>query len=274
MQLLLFGVLLCGIIIATAQDLKRREVDNWLNFFLLITGIITIVYTALFSNDWGLLLQGLFVVGLGFIAMHVFYMARIFAGGDAKLLFALSPYFVNETFFLTFIHFGFFILFLFFCGGIWGLCYSLVLFFKNFSETAKQFKHQLITCRVWWFILCGAILLGLSFVYHLLLVFGILVILFPFLFSFAKALEIVVMTKTISGKELREGDWLLDDITVGSKKIKATFDGVTKEELALLASKKKIRIRDGIPFVPGFFFAFLLYYFYADFILSYVFILL
>lgn len=273
MNSLLFFVLLIGIFIGMVQDLRRREVDNWLNFSLLLFGIVVFVFEALFVSDWSIVVQGLFVLFLGFVCMHLFYFMRVFAGGDAKLLFALSPFFIGTTFLQTAVQFFVFVLFLFFSGGMYGLVYSFVLFARTYKDSSKRIKDYLVKYQFWWFVLLGIVFIGVFFFVkvQLLLVLGILIIVFPFLFSFAKGLEEIVMIKAIDPKQVRLGDWLSQDVKVGKQVVKSTFDGVTKEELVILQkSKKKILIRDGIPFVPGFLIAFLLYYFFAGRLFDYV----
>ena len=82
-------------------------------------------------------------------------------------------------------------------------------------------------------------------------------LLFPVLYVFAKGLEGVSMTRYISGKELREGDWLADDIKVKGKVIKADWDGLSLENIKLLKNFKKVKIKEGLPLVPAFLIAFL-----------------
>ena len=67
------------------------------------------------------------------------------------------------------------------------------------------------------------------------------------------------MTRDISGEKLREGDWLVRDERVKGKIIKANWEGVSSEEVKMLRSKKKVRIKEGIPFVPAFLVALILY---------------
>jgi len=69
------------------------------------------------------------------------------------------------------------------------------------------------------------------------------------------------MVRVVLGKELREGDWLVDDIRVGKKVIKADWDGLSLKDIELLKSSRKIKIKDGLPFVPAFLIAFLGYVF-------------
>ena len=83
------------------------------------------------------------------------------------------------------------------------------------------------------------------------------------LFVFAKSLESVVMIKKISPSKLREGDWLAEDLKVGRRVIEADWGGLSLEDIALIkkSKKKKIEIKEGLPFVPAFLMAFLAYYF-------------
>ena len=47
----LFWLFLIGIVVASLQDLKRREVDNWLNVFLLVASFVFVFYVAIFNRD-------------------------------------------------------------------------------------------------------------------------------------------------------------------------------------------------------------------------------
>ncbi|MBU3924088.1 MAG: hypothetical protein KJ592_04170, partial [Nanoarchaeota archaeon] len=50
----LFWLFFVGIVVAGLQDLKRREVDNWLNLFLLVASFVFVFYRAIFEGDAGL----------------------------------------------------------------------------------------------------------------------------------------------------------------------------------------------------------------------------
>lgn len=264
----LFWVFFIGIIIATLQDLKRREVDNWLNFLIFYFGISFIVFLFIFTLNFSYLIQGLFVILLGFLFSNLFYYSHVFAGGDAKLLLALSPFFIGFSYLETGLNFFIFIFALFLFGGFYGIFYSFILYIKNFTKVNSSTKDFLIKIKFFWFILFGFILIPLSFFSTLFLIIGIFIILFPFLFSYAKAIEKEVLTRKISGNELKEGDWLVEDVLVGKKVIHASFEGISNEEIKILRKKKKIKIKEGIPFVPSFLFAFIFYYFYSDFFLN------
>jgi hypothetical protein len=260
----LFWVLLIGILIAMVQDLKRREVDNWLNFLIMIFGIVFWVFAVVAGGaEVGLLLQVGFLFVMGFVLMNLFYYGHVFAGGDAKLLWAMSVFFVGASFFESGLNFLIFCFFLFFCGGIYGMIYSFVLYSMNFKRSNVRIKKQLARLKFAWFLALGIIVFVLGFWNSLLFSIGVLLVLFPLLLAFAKGLEDVVMIKNIRGRDLRLGDWLAHDVKVGSKVVRATFDGVSLKEMRLLKKKDRVTIKEGIPFVPSFLFGFLFYLFYS-----------
>jgi len=88
-----------------------------------------------------------------------------------------------------------------------------------------------------------------------------LMFVFPLLYIFARGLENVSMIREVSGEELVEGDWLVDDVRIGENVVKADWDGLSLEDIELLKNNKKILIKDGLPFVPAFLISFLGYVF-------------
>ena len=69
----LFWLFLVGIIVACLQDLKRREVDDWLNLFLIISSASFIFFRAYLENDPTLISQ------LGFSAVILFILMNLFS---------------------------------------------------------------------------------------------------------------------------------------------------------------------------------------------------
>jgi Flp pilus assembly protein protease CpaA len=264
----LFWLFLIGIIVASLQDLKRREVDNWLNLFLLIAGFIFIFYRAIFEKDVSLIFQAGFALVVMFALMNLFYHGRVFAGGDAKLLVAMTAFFIGVNFNITLINIGVFLLFLMISGSIYGLLYSVVLYAKDFKKVNREIKKGFSDLWVRYVILLGVLLFVFSYVDWLFLLPAVLMLLLPVLYVFAKGLETISMVKSVSGKNLREGDWLVDDIKVGKRIIKADWDGLSLKDIELLKSKKNIKIKDGLPFVPAFLIAFLAYVFLRGWMLE------
>ena len=73
------------------------------------------------------------------------------------------------------------------------------------------------------------------------------------------------MVKKIWGREATVGDWLYEEIKIGRKKFKPSWEGLDEREVKILRKyKKKIKIKVGIPFVPVFLFAFLFLFIFKD----------
>jgi acyl-CoA synthetase (AMP-forming)/AMP-acid ligase II len=72
------------------------------------------------------------------------------------------------------------------------------------------------------------------------------------LYPYLKALE-VCMVKRVNAKDLQIGDWLEEDVRIGKKTIRKTVHGLSFEDIAILKkARKKVLIKDGIPFTIAF----------------------
>jgi Flp pilus assembly protein protease CpaA len=259
---------LIWIIFAVVQDLKKREVANWLNFSLIIFALGFRFFYCLFSLniDFTFLYQGLIGLGIFFVLGNAFYYGRMFAGGDAKLMIALgailpfsTDFFINVRIFIWF-----FFIFLF-VGALYSLIISLVLTLRNFKNFKKEFHKQLNKKRkfLYVFMVFGLVLMGLGFIEDVMFVLGILVFLLPYFYLYVKVVDECCMVKKIKTNRLTEGDWLYEDVKVGNKVIKKSWDGVSKKEIKFLKGKnKEVLIRQGIPFTPVFLFSFLILIFF------------
>jgi len=258
----LFWLFFCGIVVASMQDLKRREVDNWLNLFLLVSSLVFVFYGAVLRDELDIIFHVGFLLVIMFVIMNIFYYGRVFAGGDAKLLFAMTVFFLGVSFYESVINVGVFCLFLMVAGSVYGLCYSGVLWYLNRDKINAE-MGRLVGEKRW---LVGVVLLA-----SILMIFGIknfiffligaCLFVFPFLYVFAKGLENVSMIREVSGFELREGDWLVEDVKVGRRVVKANWDGLSLDDIELLRKEKRVMIKEGLPFVPAFLIAFLGYVF-------------
>jgi len=262
-NLFLFGFGIFWIIGAILQDLHRREVDNVWNFSLIGIALAYRLAMSIFMGDYLFFLMGLFGLGAGLILGNLFYYLRLFAGGDAKLLIALSVVLpLSSHLRINLEIFGWFILLFLIGGSLYVLVWSLFLVAFNFKRFCREVKTQtrahvslfissLIVVVVW--------VVFSFFFFKSLLLIGFIFLLFPILFVFAKGVEESCMVKAVAPQNLTEGEWLYEDIFVGGKKIAARWEGVSKRELALIKEKyrRKILIKQGIPFTPGFLIGFL-----------------
>lgn len=255
---------LIWIVFASTQDLKKREVANWLSFSLIIFALGFRFFWSLFSLNinFAFFYQGLIGLGIFFIIGNFFYYVRLFAGGDAKLMIALGPVLGFSSNFTTNLKIYFIFLFVYlFAGMFYGLFWSISLMINNFKNFKKEFskifyKNSKPTLLISF---AGLILVFFGFVDLIFSYFGALVLILPYLYIFAKAIDEACMIKDIQVSELTEGDWLYRDVKIGKKLIKANWDGLSKEDIKLLKkNRKSVLIRQGIPFVPVFLIAFLI----------------
>ncbi len=255
-----FWFFLVSFLIAALQDLKRREVDNWLNLFLLFSGFIYIISRVFIYGEISFLINFAFLVLFMFGLSYLFYFSKIFAGGDCKLLFATTPLLVSFDFMNSLQNVLFFIIAIFFIGAIYGPFWIFGLFIKNFKENKNTFfflvkKNYLYLLPTLLFVLLG-FLDKLFFMFFFILIFLI------FVFFISKTIEKNSLIKKVNASDLREGDWLEKDLKFKGKILKANFDGLSLEDILFLKSYRgKIRIKDGIPYAPVFVFAWIVFYF-------------
>jgi Flp pilus assembly protein protease CpaA len=253
---------LVALIIASLQDLKRREVDYWLNFLVFSGGFAFVIFYSIINWNILFLLNGLLSLGLCFALGTIFYYGRVFGGGDSYLLGAMFALFVSNSFILTLINLGYFILFLLFAGAIYGLIYGIFQFFIHFRETRRQVVKEIKNIYLKYLFFLGIVLLVLGFVNIFFLFLGAFVFISCLLYIFAKSIDKTAMIKIINFRQLREGDWLAKDIRLKGRTIKSSWEGLNKKQLDLLRKLRgKVSIKDGIPFVPAFLIAFLAYIF-------------
>ncbi len=250
------------ILFAVIEDLRKREVANWLNYSLIIFALGFRFFYSLFSDGgFEFFYQGLIGLGIFFVLGNVLYYSKVFAGGDAKLMMALGAvlpftesFFENVNIFVLF-----FFLFLV-AGSIYGLIVSISLGIKNSQRFKKEFVKRFKKSKpmIYLSLVLAIIFLVLSFLEFALLYLGIISFIMPYLYLGAKSVDEACMIKNIGVNKLTEGDWLYKSVKVGKKEIKANWDGLTKKDIALLQKhKKNVLIRQGIPFTPSFLISFL-----------------
>ncbi len=269
----LFWFLFSGTIIASLQDIKRREIDRWLNYTLITGSIIFLAFKTILTSNPQIILQGIFVFAVLFIFSNLLYYAKFFAGGDSSLFFAISALFIGPTILVSTLNILSFIVFLLFSGSVYGLIYSGGLYLGNIKTTNHEMKKLFKNTKQKYLILISIPFIILSFYNSLFISLGIMLALYPLLFIFTKSLEKTALTKIISGNKLTLGDWLDHDVKIKGKIIKSVFSGLRQEDLDLLKNRKKVTIKQGLPFAPAFTIAMILYFFLSDKLITTIFTL-
>jgi len=248
----LFALAFIWTLVATIQDIKKREVANWLNFSLIAFALAYRAFYALHSS-LNFFLYGLIGFVLFFVISYALYYARAFAGGDAKLLMGFGiilPYEkITDFFFLPLI----FLFALFFIGAIYSLLYSISIVIKNEKQFKKEFsskfkKNKIVNTMA---LIIFTILIIAGFRNQLAFFFSIF-FLIPIIITYTKSLD-KCMIKLYHPEKLTEGDWLEKEVRVGGKTIKKSVHGLSLDDIELLKRhNRSVLIKEGIPFVPAF----------------------
>jgi len=262
---ILAAVALIWLVVASVSDIKRREVANWLSFSLLAIALGLRAIGAITMKQPPYFLYSILIFAIFYAISELFYQTKIFAGGDAKLLVALSVVFAtqpsfSEPFRILSLEFPFIaVLFynILFVGSLFGIAYSIVLAITNRKKFIREFSKLEKTNRkkICLFEVIMLILIFLFFITGIvsILILYVLGFIYPFLYIFVKAIENACMIKLVFPKELTEGDWLVNAVKIGRKIIKPTADGLSMSEIRMIRkANKKVLIKQGIPFVPVF----------------------
>ncbi len=263
----LIVIAIIWLIFASISDLKKNEVPNWLSFSLIA---IALAYKLFYSVvNWNFSYIHYSLLGLGvFIALaYALYYSRVFAGGDAKLLMAFGAVLSSQSSNSSIFNWVLFILLMFSAGGVWGLLYSARIAVKDSRQFKKNFIREFGKRRILFivFLILTLIFLGLGFYDYILFILAMIFIIFPFLVIYAKSLE-TLMIVSIPARKATIGDWLAEPITIKNKLIQPDWEGLSESQVKLLAnSNKKIKIKQGIPFIPGILIALIIWIFLKDY---------
>ena len=262
-----------ALFIGSITDFKTREVPDWVNYGMVFSGLgLNLLFTAIYSNPSFIINS---IVGLAIffgIAYIMFYEGQ-WGGGDSKMLMGMGAMIgIDVSKFSTQFLSGFFINALL-IGAIYALLWSFYLVLKNTKRFWKEFKKTLLKKNIVkikkMLLIFLILLLALFFMFNIAYV-KIIILLVAFLslstfylWIFVKAIERSSMYRLVEPSKLTEGDWIVKDVYVNGRYITGPKDlGISKRQIKKLIElykKRKVRkilIKEGIPFVPSFFVAF------------------
>lgn len=264
----LFVLAIIWMSFAIIQDARTTEISNWLNFSLIIFALgFRFFYSLFFQVDFNFFYHGLIGLTIFFILGNFLYNMKMFAGGDYKMFFSLGvvlPLYGSLSQNLE--GFLFFLFVFFVIGAVYSIITSLILCVQHYSEFKKEFRRQFRNKKkIVNLATLVAVIIGLIslFTYAVLFYLALITLLIPYLYLYAKAVDEAAMIRKIGASKLMEGDWLYKDVRVGKKTIRATWDGLTKEEIIRLRKhKKEVWIRSGVPFTGVFLISMLIYFYF------------
>lgn len=264
------------LLIESFFDLKSREVPDYVSYgFIAIAMLSKIIYSINISSIKPALYSIIFGVIFFIFGLVLFYL-RIWGGADVKILAGFAVMFSGIG-----ISWLKVLLAAILGAGIWSSFWVLVYFFmypshilQELSEKLKQEKHKqylvlhtaiiFILLSLLFYIIKATYLQYIQLWFHtislILLLFAVLSIAYFYIYHLIWAIEKTSLIKTLTPKQLSEGDWLVHDLKLNNTKISAKSPyGLTKEEISKIkkAKIKQVMIKEGIPFIPAFLFVFI-----------------
>ena len=274
-ELIVYGITFLFLFIGSYTDLRTREVPDWINYGSICFGILFNLLASVLFHDYSYIINSV----VGFFAFlllgyFMFYTGQ-WGGGDSKAIMGIGALLGLDISFKQFPFILSFFINILIVGALYGLLWSIALAFKNRKNFSKEFKKVYYNPGLK--IIKIAIIVLSVFIIFILLDFfdtsskysflwSIFFLLFAFfLWIFVKAVEKSCMIKYVKPQQLTEGDWILKDIRIDGKTITGPKDlGVSKKQIRQLTQFykrgriKTVAIKEGIPFVPSFFIAFIL----------------
>jgi Flp pilus assembly protein protease CpaA len=263
------SIIILWLAVASLFDIKRREVPDWLNFsFIAVACFVRISYSIILWDYW-ILLEGLFGFLVAFVIALLMYYGKQWGGGDSKVLLGIGillGFNFNFAFFdlNSWPIFLSFFLNTFIVGAFYGLVYSVILMithWKNFVKQVKEFNNIILFAP--FFAAVVLLIIALFFnkaIQFVLLSAAIALILAAYVIIFVNLVTKACMYKHVAVSKLVEGDWIAEEVKVKGKVICSQKDLCLDEKQIKLLKKFKVKnvlVKEGIPFVPSFFFSFI-----------------
>ncbi|MGV8162548.1 MAG: prepilin peptidase [Candidatus Nanoarchaeia archaeon] len=267
-------IVLIALMYGSYTDIKTREIPDTLSIGMIYLGMAIAIGSSLLFWSYKPLLASIIGLGVGAAIGLLFYFTGQWGGGDAKVLMGLGTLVGVDIF--TFGHIfpqlGIFMINLVVFGAVYGVLWILWLALKNWKTFHILFRDarrekRMIRVRMIFFITVivftiAIIVLKPDFfiitVLYLLMLFFLLSI---YLYMIIKVVEKNYMISKLDVKKLTEGDWVIEKVKMkNADKYIYTKTGISEKGINMLRSsgKKKITVKEGVPFLPSFLIAYIL----------------
>ena len=275
-RLIFVSIALAGVLIGTIFDLKARWVPDYVNYFMIFFGLAGHAIISIQANSIWPFAYSLIAVGILYVLSAVLFYAGAWGGGDAKMLIGLGALLAtvpNLVFMQDFpIQWPFLITLwtntLIFGAAI-GFIGTFYLAAKHFSGFKKEFKT--FSGKTKLFLIPIMLLFPISYYFEKsFVIFPFAILILFVLFLVFKSVENACMYKFTAPKKLVEGDWVVDEIKIAGIHYTPNKSGIEKKdilkliELESLGKLDKVKIKEGLPYVPAFMLGLLASLFYGD----------
>ena len=260
------------LLIGSYTDIKTREVPDWVNLGLIGTGFGVNLLFSIIYWEINFILASIIGFAIFFVIAWVMFYTGQWGGGDSKILMGLGAVIGVDIFSKSFF-LAHFLINALLVGALYGILWSIFSVFRNKRKFIKEFKKSMknkkiiLAKRIVFVLFIVLILVSIfvpdKFIRLTLLYFAVISALTFYLWTAIKAVENSCMLKYVKPQQLTEGDWIAKDIKIQGKYITGPKDlGIEKNKIRKLielykkGKVKKILIKEGVPFVPSFFAAY------------------
>jgi len=271
---IILALIALGFLLAAAycDVFKRSEIPDTISVTFIIVAVIVRAGWAAWTHDLWFLLEGLFAGAILFAFGYLLYRLRQWGGADLLLVAGTGvsigwtlPADLTSIFSPTLPSsflpaWGTFLLNMMIVGSVYGIGWMIVLAFKS-----KKLRQAVLEgLKEGWLGIpvCAALLGALAYAVGTLPILqsaGVGVLLWVF-YIFAQKVEANFFVRELPVRDLRLEDWLVEDIKIRGKVIaSAANPGITEKEFDLIRKalssgrlKGKVKVKEGIPFVPVF----------------------
>ena len=279
-EYIILAIALIGTGLAGWQDFKTTGVEDKYAVFMGLGGILIYFINSYLTGIWTGFYQSLIVGSAFLIFGYLMYYSHQWGEADVLILGALG--FLIPTSLSIFVHslaFPYYpILFLatvFIIGGVYSILYSFWVafrtddFFKNLSDRLVSYSGTFLNLTVAIFIISifslGYVMNNLNVYIDLITRQFVLMYMFFIagfvLIAFSKTIDKFAFRKQVDTSDLIEGDVLAENIVISDDKYSKKLDGklfigLEADDIKIIRQiRKKVWVKEGIPFVPAFFFS-------------------
>ncbi len=240
MDLIVPAITTSFLLLVSFLDLLTKETPYFISFPFLIVGFFSNVVLFFFYPSFFLIIN----IILAFLISYLKYKFGLWGGGDFLMFLGMSFY-LN----LTFPYLKFNILYFLFALYLSTLFYNIIYVFFIYFKKNLFSKYELIFIFLlfaFWFIN--------KFFFFFIFLFWILIMIHK--------LDLLYFTKKVSINNLKEEDWIAykiyreKEIVLDPKKCREGVDEETIQKLKQL-KVEVVYVKEGIPYLPAFFLAYL-----------------
>jgi Flp pilus assembly protein protease CpaA len=250
--------------LASWEDLRIREVPFLLSHSLIILGVAFSALAAAQTNALTPLFHGVLGGAVAYGLGYLLYVTGQWGGGDVQLLTGVGTFIGFDPFAAA--PFASYILLVFIAGSLYGLGLAAWLMIRHRDVVRAELPSMtIVRIGIGTFALTTvaagvAALISETVVSGLLGSIALLAASLTIMYVFNYAEDALTVVEK-QPDELVPGDWLVDEVRVEDGVVECRSEGISVEDIHRIRRDHSgdVTVREGVPFVPSFFFAYLLF---------------